>query len=176
MGAVVASWLSAEHPDLVRATILEDPVWRWPSPSETNAAAKRSAYEDWRTRLELRKMLTTAESYARSRRERPLWSEEDYDADVPAKQQVALQVLEFILHHEQTWAQQVTKFASPTLLIYGNPELGGIVGPDVAAEAKRLNPLIEPVQIATAGHSIRREQLDEYKAVVREFLAYIQRS
>jgi pimeloyl-ACP methyl ester carboxylesterase len=120
-------------------------------------------------------MLTTAESFVRGRRERPLWSAEDHDADVPAKEQVSMQVLEFILHHEQTWAQQVTKYQCPVLLIYGNPALGSVIGPDIAAEARRINPLVEPVQIPTAGHSIRRERFDEYVAVVREFLARIQR-
>lgn len=175
MGAVTASLVAAEHPEMVRALVLEDPVWSWPLPSESNVENKRSTYENWKTRLEMRKMLSTAESHARGRRERPLWSSEDHDADVPAKEQVAMQVLEFILYHEQTWVQQVVLFQSPTLLMYGNPALGSIVTPDVAAEARRLNPLIEPVQIASAGHSIRREQLEEYVGVLREFLARIQR-
>lgn len=175
MGAVTASFLAAEHPELVRAAILEDPPWRWPTSAEQNSLDKHTLYENWQTRLGLRKMLTTAESFVRGRRERPLWSAEDHDADVPAKEQVAMQVLEFILQHDATWAQQVSKIEAPVLLIYGNPALGSVVGPDVAAEARRINPLVEPVQIATAGHSIRREQFDEYVAVVREFLAGIQR-
>lgn len=175
MGAVTASLVSAEYPELVRGTVLEDPVWRWPTPGEQSAANKRSAYENWKTRLELRKMLTTAESYVRGRRERPRWAVEDHDTDVPAKEQVAVQVLEFILHHEDTWVQQVTKFASPVLLIYGNPALGSIVGPDVAAEARRINPLVQPVHIPDAGHNIRRENFDEYVAVLREFLARLPR-
>jgi pimeloyl-ACP methyl ester carboxylesterase len=100
---------------------------------------------------------------------------EDHDADVPAKEQVAMQVLEFILLHEPNWAQQVSKFSCPALLIYGSPALGSVVGPDVAAEARRINPLVEPVQIAAAGHSIRRERFEEYVAVAREFLAQVQR-
>jgi pimeloyl-ACP methyl ester carboxylesterase len=176
MGAITASWLSAEHPEMVRATILEEPVWRWPKQAEQSADEKRRIYENWRVRLEMRKMLSTAESYTRGRRERPLWSTEDHDADVPAKEQVSMQALEYILHHEQTWAQQVAKFQSPVLLIYGNNELGSIVGPDIAAEARRINPLVEPRQIASAGHAVRRESFDEYVAVLREFLAYIQRN
>jgi pimeloyl-ACP methyl ester carboxylesterase len=176
MGGVTAALAAAEYPELVRAAILEDPPWRWPSSADQSTANKRTLYEHWHTRLALRKMLTTAESFVRGRRERPLWSPEDHEADVPAKEQVSMQVLEFILHHEQTWAQQVTKFECPVLLIYGNPALGSVIGPDVAAEARRINPSVEPVQIPTAGHSIRRECFDEYVAVVREFLARIQRS
>lgn len=175
MGGVTSSLVAAEYPELTRAVVLEDPPWRWPIPKERDGLEKRSAYEDWHKRLTLRKMLTTAESYTRGRRERPLWSVEDHDSDVPAKEQVAMQVLEFILDHEQTWTQVVPKIQSPVLLLYGNPTLGSVIGPGVAAEARRLNPLVEPVQIPDAGHSIRREQFDEYVAAVREFLARIQR-
>jgi len=175
MGAVTVSMVAAEHPELVQALILEDPVWRWPTSSEQNSADIQKLYENWHQRLELRKKLTTAESFARGPRERPLWAPEDHDADVPAKEQVAMQALDYVLLMDQNWAQQVSKFESPVLLIYGNPELGGIVGPDVAAEARRINPLVTPVQIPNAGHSIRRERFDDYKAVLREFLAAVQR-
>jgi pimeloyl-ACP methyl ester carboxylesterase len=175
MGAITSSMVCAEYPELVRAAILEDPPWHWPTAANQSTNEKRKAYENWRTRLEMRKMLTTAESFARGPRERPLWSAEDHDADVPAKEQVAMQVLEFILYNEQAWAQEVAKYQAPVLLIYGSSALGGVVGPDVAAEARRINSLVEPVQIPTAGHSIRREQFDEYVAVVREFLADVQR-
>jgi pimeloyl-ACP methyl ester carboxylesterase len=175
MGAVTAALVSAEYPELVCATVLEDPVWYWPQPAEISRANRQTAYEQWRKRLELRKMLSTTESYIHSRREHLLWTAEDIDADVASKQAVAVQALEFLLHHDRTWMPQVEKLQSPTLLIYGNPDLGGIVGPDIAAEARRINPLIEPVQIAAAGHEIRRDQYDEYRAVLREFLARVQR-
>jgi N-formylmaleamate deformylase len=175
MGAVTASWLLSEFPELASAAILEDPVWRWPARVEQNGSAKLAGYENWRTRLEARKQLTKEESVARGWRERPLWSVEDHDADALAKEQVSLQALDFILTHEQTWPQQVANFQVPVLLLYGEPERGGIVGPDIAAEARQINRLVEPMQIPGTGHSIRREQLDDYVAVVREFLARLRR-
>jgi len=175
MGAITASLVASEYPQLIRAAVLEDPVWRWPISAAKGAADKQLLYEGWKSRLAFRKSLSVEESFIRGRRERPLWSGEDHDADVPAKHQVAMQALDFIVEHESTWAEQVIKFKTPVLLVYGNTNLGGIVGPDIAAEARRLNPLVEPVQVPTAGHSIRREQFEEYLAVVREFLARIQR-
>jgi pimeloyl-ACP methyl ester carboxylesterase len=160
---------------LVRAAVLEDPVWRWPTSATTSAANKQQLYEGWKSRLAYRKTLSVEESFIRGRRERPLWSSEDHDSDVPAKHQVAMQALDFILEDVATWQEQVVKFQSPVLLVYGNTNLGGIVGPDIAAEARRLNELVEPVQVPTAGHSIRRERFEDYLAVVREFLARIQR-
>lgn len=175
MGGVTAATICAEHPGLVRAAILEDPVWRWPNAAGNSEASKRAAYEDWKSRVEHRKTLSPEESFARGRRERPRWSVVDHDSDIQAKEQVALQALEYILEHEHTWMDQVPKFEVPVLLIYGNRELGSIVGPDVAAEAHRLNPLVEPVQVSTAGHSIRRESYEPYVAAVREFLAQVLR-
>jgi N-formylmaleamate deformylase len=175
MGAATVASVAAEYPDLARAVILEDPAWRWPINAEKRAEEKQAAYENWKHRLSLRKTLTTAESFARGPRERPLWAPEDHEADVPAKEQVAMQVLEYILHEDVNWIEQVANLKAPTLLIYGNPALGSIISPAVAAEARRINSLVQPVQIPNAGHSIRRECFDEYVAVVREFLARLYR-
>jgi N-formylmaleamate deformylase len=175
MGGVTCAMVTAEYPELVRAAILEDPVWRWPLPYDEGVAAKRTVYDNWYARLAYRKTLSHAEGYARGQRERPLWSPEDLDAEVESKEQVSMNVLEYILLHDDTWVQQVVKFQSPVQLIYGYQALGGIVGPDIAAEARWINPLVQPVQIAGAGHNIRSEKFDEYYAVVREFLASIQR-
>jgi pimeloyl-ACP methyl ester carboxylesterase len=173
MGAVTASWVSAEYPELISATILEDPVWSWPKPSEQSAVEKQMVYESWRERLAQQQALSDGDLLVARRLQFPRWATIDFESDIPAKKQVALQSLEFILEHEATWAQQVAKFKSPTLLIYGDQELGGIVGPDIAAEAKRINDLVTPVQIPGAGHSIRRERFDDFVAAVREFLAWI---
>lgn len=176
MGAVTASWVSAEYPDLVSATILEDPVWSWPKASEETAVEKRMTYDNWRARLAQQQTLSDGELLAARRLQFPNWSSIDFESDIPAKKQIALQALEFILEHESNWAQQVTKFQSPVLLIYGDQALGGIVGPDIAAEAKRINDLVTPIQIPGAGHSIRRERFDDYVAAVREFLAWVKRN
>lgn len=176
MGAVTASWLLSEFPDLAAAAILEDPVWRWPMPVEQNGNGQRATYENLRTRLEARKELTKEESVARGWRERPLWWSEDHEADALAKEQVSLQSLDFVLANEPIWTEQVAKFQVPVLLVYGEPERGGIVGPDIAAQARMINGLVEPVQVPGTGHAIRHEQLDDYVAVVREFLARLRRT
>lgn len=175
MGAVTASMVTAEYPGLVRAAILEDPVWRWPPTSSERDSNRRAAYENWKNRLAYRQTLTPEESFVRGRRERPLWSVEDHDADVPAKLQFGMQALDYILEPMPDWTEQVAKYEAPVLLVYGNTELGGIVGPDVAAAAHQFNPLVTPVQIPNAGHSVRRESFEAYVAAVREFLAGVLR-
>jgi pimeloyl-ACP methyl ester carboxylesterase len=56
------------------------------------------------------------------------------------------------------------------LITGGNSERGAIVTPEAAAQAQRLCPTIEVVQLEQAGHNIRREAFDEFVAAVTDFL------
>ena len=69
------------------------------------------------------------------------------------------------------WQVTLANIFAPTLLIYGQPGHGGIVTPDLAAEAQRINPNIQSAEIPTAGHNTRRENFADYLAAVRAFLA-----
>ncbi len=69
------------------------------------------------------------------------------------------------------WQEMLPRITAPTLLIYGQPGHGGIVTPELAAEAQRINANIRSVEIPNAGHNTRRENFDDYLAAVRGFLA-----
>jgi pimeloyl-ACP methyl ester carboxylesterase len=56
------------------------------------------------------------------------------------------------------------------LLVISDPELGGIVTPDMAQEASRLLPSLRVVRLSGAGHNIRREQFEPFVRDVRDFL------
>jgi N-formylmaleamate deformylase len=59
------------------------------------------------------------------------------------------------------------------LLITADPERGAIVTPQVAAEAQRLQPLVQVVRLPGAGHNVRREAFEPYVQAVRSFLAAV---
>jgi pimeloyl-ACP methyl ester carboxylesterase len=59
----------------------------------------------------------------------------------------------------------------PTLLVTSDPERGGIVTPEAAAEATRILPSLQVARLSGAGHNIRREQFDAFVATTRTFLA-----
>ena len=176
MGAATASVLTAEYPGLVEAAVLEDPPWYWPLSPEEDAAKQRQNYELMRARIEERRALPAEELWKQGLVANPTWAPEEFDAWVLAKQQVVPQVAEFVLLNDRTWPQQVAAYSVPVVLIYGEPERGGLVSPAIAAEAKGINDLVLPRQIPGAGHNIRREQLVEFRASVREFLAYLRRN
>ena len=68
------------------------------------------------------------------------------------------------------WQETFAAITAPTLLIHADPVLGGLVTPELADEATRINPGIRAVQIPDAGHNTRRENFTGYLAAVRGFL------
>jgi pimeloyl-ACP methyl ester carboxylesterase len=70
------------------------------------------------------------------------------------------------------WHERATAIGVPTLLIRGgNVARGRIVDDATAMEAQRLNPRIETVCFAKAGHNIRREAFAPFVSAVNAFLA-----
>ena len=68
----------------------------------------------------------------------------------------------------------VSKITCPILLVSGDPALGGIVTPEVAAKVGRIWKNAAQsrwVRIRGAGHSIRREQFGVFCDAVRDFLS-----
>ena len=69
------------------------------------------------------------------------------------------------------WLEQLPRVTCPVLLVTSDPELGGIVAPAVADEARRLLPALQVVRLSGAGHNIRREQFGPFVSAVRTFLS-----
>ena len=79
--------------------------------------------------------------------------------------------LEFISRLKfSNWEEYIVRIEAPTLVIYADEELGGIVTHDSARKAATLNSRVTLAHIPGAGHSIRRQQFDQYITAVRNFL------
>ncbi|MEN9935050.1 MAG: hypothetical protein RLZZ387_1629 [Chloroflexota bacterium] len=167
MGAATAAWAAAEHPGLFRAALLEDPPWR-------AADAPRSDPEwtsRWHQDILAMQRMPRDELLRKGRAEHPTWPE---DQDAPwadAKTQVNPDIFETADGILIDWQAVVPRIACPLLLITGDPELGGIVTPDVSREVQSLLPGAQVAHIAGAGHSVRRDRRDSYLAAVHAFLA-----
>jgi N-formylmaleamate deformylase len=59
------------------------------------------------------------------------------------------------------------------LLITGNPELGGIVTPEVVAKVRELNPNVTIVTIPDVGHLIRFDRYTAFMEALRAFLKHL---
>jgi pimeloyl-ACP methyl ester carboxylesterase len=173
MGAATTMRLIADEPSLMSCAILEDPpIWigerQVAGPSGENP------------REAIRRMVLDAQAngreaaMARGRANSPTWDETEFGPWADAKLQVSRPFLEELgtsVGRPQDWRELLPRAQCPVVLITSDPERGGIVTPEAAAEAQRLLPSLQVVRLSGAGHNIRREQFEPFVAAVRAFLA-----
>lgn len=163
MGALATAACAAAHPDLVSKVILEDPPLV-PVPDAAALVARRARLQkqvDWYLSR------TEAEIIAVGRKNSPLWHTDEFPAWAQSKRQMDPGAVPDL---PAPWQDLIARLSSPTLLIHGEQDLGGMVTPDIAAEAIAINPNVSAVQIRGAGHNVRRENFADYMAAVRGFL------
>jgi N-formylmaleamate deformylase len=178
-GAGTAAGVAAEAGDRIRAIVLEDPGWRdgVPVPIAENSAnaGERSraplggpAWAEWNRGF---KRMSPEERYAEAAVDRAQWPEIDRTFWADAKAQFNLDVLAHQNGSRPPWRDTVRRITCPVLLITADPERGAIVTPAIAAEAQTLWRTGKVVHIPGAGHNIRRENYEPYRAAVTAFLA-----
>jgi len=164
--------------DHVRCTVLEDPPWRDAPPEPRAEAADEPARPSlaptgsprWAEWLAEFKKLSPEERITQARIERQLWAEEDRAPWAEGKALFNFDALADTTGPAPPWRDVVRTITCPVLLITADPERGGIVTPDVAKEAAGLWRTGCIVQITDAGHNIRRDQYDPFRAAVIAFL------
>lgn len=172
MGAHVAARLASMHPELVRALLLEDPPWSRtneprPLPSDELTRLENERY----TQMQEIQAKPFAERVAAVLEEHPNWSEEEAQLLATANKQFRLEVFKMGLFEvAREWLVVVQDLVCPTLLITADPDLGAIVKPEIAQIAVDSWKDGHKVYIESAGHSIRRDQFDNYIATIRQFL------
>jgi pimeloyl-ACP methyl ester carboxylesterase len=168
MGANTSFYAAANYPGLVRCAILEDPAFR----SETDPPASGDRTARMRQQMAERKAMTREAIMAKGRADNPTWSEEEFGPWADAKQRVSLNFTSGVRAPERkTWQELLPTVSCPLLLVTADPDKGGIVTPEVAEEAVRLQPKLKVVRLRGAGHNVRREQFDGFVEAVRAFLS-----
>jgi pimeloyl-ACP methyl ester carboxylesterase len=99
-----------------------------------------------------------------------LWSDDEFPAHSEAKHQVSPNVVMFVRAPSKRWWEIVPELRCPTLVLTGDVERGAIITEDMAEKIHALNPQVEVVRLAGAGHNVRREQFDAFAQQVRRFL------
>ena len=164
LGARAAAAFANAHPRIPQKVILEDP----PFLSGTRSSPSSEQLKGFRKQiLEFRDM-SDEDIVEFGKRQHPSWREDEFPDWAAAKKQVHPDVM--ARYRFVPWTEIIRAIRAPTLLIYGDPTKDGIVNADIAAQASRLNPSIQSVSIAGAGHNVRRENFAEYMRRVREFL------
>ncbi len=167
MGAQTALIVAALAPDLVRAIVLEDP------PFDHAASHDPQVLQTIADEARLFQERPLAEKMSAIRENNPGWhdaeigpwaeSTEEYNPEIqsPSVRQRM---------HQFVWRPTAAKVTCPVLLITADPTKG-IVTPAVAAEAARLMPRCETLQVPQAGHCIHRDAYAETMQPVIAFMA-----
>jgi N-formylmaleamate deformylase len=170
MGAATIGLAAATYPDLASCILLEDPPLRGADfvllPIEEQEVLVREA----RAKTIAGKAKSRDEIIAQSRTEFPAWPEAERGPWAEAKQQLSPNVFNVQRVLPPDWREIIPRIACPILLLTGDPELGGIVTPEIAAEAGSLWRVGQVAHIPNTGHSIRRENFERYVEVARAFL------
>jgi pimeloyl-ACP methyl ester carboxylesterase len=162
MGAATAAEVAGTDPDLVACLVLEDPPWR----DRMDSTPARWDY------LRRAQELPADELSAYCREMHPTWDEVEVGPWAEAKRQFDLSLIGGLRANPRPWREIAGAIRSPMLLITADNDLGAIVTPEAGAEAARLaHGQVE--HIAGAGHNIRRERYEDYRAAVRNFLQHV---
>ncbi len=166
MGAMVAFEVGTRHPGLVRALVLEDPPWWLDRPGSSPA--------QWAKELDGK---TTEGLMAEIRGEQPSWSDEMVRLWAESKKQLDPGIIDRVVDKVGQagfeWQSAIADLTQPLLLLTGNPDLGALVTPQIAATVRELNPRVTVVNVPSAGHLIRYNDYPAFMDAVRSFLERI---
>jgi N-formylmaleamate deformylase len=173
MGAMVAYQIGVRFPELASALVLEDPPWWLPRPVQAlpPGLPAENPMTKWAKDLPNH---TLEELLAQYRKEHPNWPEETVRLLCESKKQLdpmIIDAMEDALHiQESGWLTTIQRIDHPMLILTGNPELGGIVTPEVASKISELNPKVILINIPDVGHLIR---FDKYTAFMEALWAFL---
>lgn len=167
LGAETAALAASMAPGYVRGLVLEDPPW---FDKEGDPYILRRSASGWRTAIEEQQSKPLQQLIATGRAENPAWDSCEWEPWAESKHQVTPDVSGFVESERPHWSELVGKISCPLLLITGDNGKGCLVSPAAAAKVRQKGRDVTIMNIGNAGHSIRRDQFDEYLGAVTAFL------
>jgi N-formylmaleamate deformylase len=180
MGGMTTLALAGLYPDIPGAILVEDGM---PFEMRPIASEDAGAREGLRAYFNTINGKTHAELMAWRRIQSPNWSETDVRTFADAKLRLNPQTLAPFMKGEPgassardvvppvDWPALLRQIRCPALLITGDPALGAMVSANQAAALQEQVPTLRVAHIANASHDVRRDQSDEFLAVMSPFLA-----
>lgn len=167
LGALITLVWASERPERAAALVLEDPSLR-------TQPEILGAFDGWQTLAALPREAAAAWY----KQENPDWSDEDclrraetITSTAPGVfAELRTAAVDALATGTTDRLAILSGITSPTLLLHGNPERGGMVHPEDAERLVQLMPRAQKVYVAKAGHHLHREASDEFLAAVIPFL------
>lgn len=169
MGGSTTMALAGLFSDLPGAIIIEDSGAN--NRMGGNSAEAKARLQQWHDRMVNLQSKTREEILQQGRADNPTWSDAELEPWSYAKLNFNLNALNRDGASDIDWETILGNITCPALLLYADPDRGGGVTAERAAEMQRLVPQLQTVHIAGAGHNIRREQFAAYMDAIISFLA-----
>lgn len=163
MGAVTIANYATTFQNDAKMIILEDPAWMddlelLPSSNEMAIGIK-----------EIQRM-QLAQIVSMYQRENLQWGAEESIRMAVAREQFNLDFFNYDIFRDWEWRGTIKQIKCPMLLLTGDPEKGAIVTPDIFEYVLAYNAKSEHINVAGAGHSIRRDKPAYYFRSVNHFI------
>ena len=163
MGAATIVNYVTNFDNEARMIILEDPAWMddialLPTPAEVSMGIR-----------EMQKM-QLVQIVSMYQRENLQWAAEESIRMAVAREQFSPDFFNYDILRDWEWRGTVKQITCPMLLFTGDPEKGSIVTPDIAQYVQTYNTNSEHVNIAGAGHCIRRDKPAAYLRAAIQFI------
>jgi N-formylmaleamate deformylase len=178
MGAMITYQMGVRFPELASALVLEDPPWWLSRPVQappSNEPAENPIAK-WAKNLSNQ---TLDELLVQYRKEHPSWPEELIRPMCESKKQLDPTFVDTLVERmhsqEANWLTTIQNIVLPMLIFTGNPELGGIVTPEVVAKVRELNPKVTIAKISDVGHLIRFDNYTAFMDILQVFLKQVGR-
>lgn len=165
MGGMTAAVAATLHPQKLRGLILAEPTFL--TPQRQQEVYESDVADQHRRILARSKEDFLAELRIRHKHRSP----ELIERFAEARFQTGLHAFEILTPPNPDYRELIHSLAIPVLLVIG--DTGAVVSPAAAAELAQLNPRLEVVQIAEAGHGIPYDQPEHFSAAVKSFLSSI---
>jgi len=169
MGAMITFQIGVRFPELASALVLEDPPWWLSQPPQPHGQPTG----EWAKELGSK---TLEDLLAQYRVGQPHWPEELVRLMAESKRQLDPAIIDTLVEKVNRvgsdWLTTIQDIAHPMLLLTANPELGGIVTPEVVARVRQLNPRVTIVNVPDVGHLIRYDNYAAFMDALRAFLRH----
>jgi N-formylmaleamate deformylase len=176
MGADTCLHLAAEHSELIRGVLLEDPPIILPG-------EKLGAGDQTINGADIGRMMAKFMRYFKlmprfvglrlARKASPTYPEDEIKPWVASKKRLSFDFLNSMASLEMDLSKPFEVFKKitvPVLLFIGDREKMSIVSQESAREAARVNSRVQVVHLEGASHDIRRTRFDGYLPAVKTFL------
>jgi N-formylmaleamate deformylase len=180
MGGMTTFALAGLYPDVPGAILVEDGM---PFEMRRTATENEGARDGLRAYFDTIKGKNHEELMAWRRIQSPNWPETDVRTFADAKIRLNPQTLAPFINRDAVasnardmaspvdWPTLLRQIRCPALLITGDPELGAMVSASQAAALQEQVPTLRVAHIPNASHDVRRDQSEDFLAIISPFLA-----